>query len=257
MSSDVAVHPVEQQAQGPPSPAAAPAPALEEVEEIGLLPVLTLVLWVFCLIVGWMGLMMQTAPRRAPASQPPPPPAVLDVEIATEAAPLTDAAMAPPQADEAEPPPSATAPPVPAAPPLPAVAAPSPAIAFAVPVEGPTQLVPAAQAVPVRPPPKNVTPAPRAARAIVRAPQLTADEASGLPKPEYPMEAELAGQTGTVVVEFTIGQNGSVTDAHASKPCRWPILNQACLRLVREQWHFQPGPTRTRSYMFVFASKQD
>ena len=65
------------------------------------------------------------------------------------------------------------------------------------------------------------------------------------PKPEYPLEAKLAHQQGTVVVEFTVGEDGRVQNAKVIESCPFPLLNQSAVRTVREQWRFRPGPART------------
>ncbi len=58
--------------------------------------------------------------------------------------------------------------------------------------------------------------------------------------PSYPAEARAKGQTGTVIVEFVVGENGSVISAYAKKPSPWPILNERAVSAVRG-WKFKPG----------------
>jgi protein TonB len=156
-----------------------------------------------------------------------------------------DADRAPPQAGpraDVAPPPDLNAPPAPPAPPeaLPptAVAAPSPSIAFAVPVEGPTRIVDAKLAVPVAArPPLPVAPPVR---------HLTFGVGEGRqPDPEYPHDAVLAHEEGTVVVRFKVGQDGRVLSAVVTQPSRWPLLNQAALRAVRDEWRLSPGKAGT------------
>jgi TonB family protein len=48
------------------------------------------------------------------------------------------------------------------------------------------------------------------------------------------------GQSGTVVVEFTIDGSGRVISAHAAKPSPWPLLDHEAVRTVR-RWKFPPG----------------
>lgn len=57
--------------------------------------------------------------------------------------------------------------------------------------------------------------------------------------PEYPREAMRGRQQGWVEVEFTIGSNGTVSDARvvASRPSR--IFDRAATRAVQE-WRFEP-----------------
>jgi periplasmic protein TonB len=69
--------------------------------------------------------------------------------------------------------------------------------------------------------------------------------ASGrMPAPAYPSAARRAGQTGSVLVEFTIGTDGRVLSAHAKQPCQWAALNQAAVQAVR-RWKFPPGGVMT------------
>lgn len=58
-----------------------------------------------------------------------------------------------------------------------------------------------------------------------------------MPPPVYPASARRAGHTGTVVVEFIVGGNGSVISAYAKRSCPWPELNEAALKAVR-RWRF-------------------
>ncbi|MEO8617090.1 MAG: TonB family protein [Luteolibacter sp.] len=61
-----------------------------------------------------------------------------------------------------------------------------------------------------------------------------------MPAPSYPAEARSKGQTGTVVVEFVVGENGSVVSAYAKSPSPWPILNERAVSTVW-RWKFPPG----------------
>ncbi|NJM38925.1 MAG: energy transducer TonB [Akkermansiaceae bacterium] len=61
-----------------------------------------------------------------------------------------------------------------------------------------------------------------------------------MPAPSYPSEAKRKGQSGTIVVEFVVGENGSVISAYAKSPSPWPILNQQAVSCVR-RWKFPPG----------------
>lgn len=64
--------------------------------------------------------------------------------------------------------------------------------------------------------------------------------AGRMPAPNYPSAARRGGQTGTVLVEFTVDTTGKVISAHAKKPSPWPILNEEAVRTVR-RWKFPPG----------------
>lgn len=61
-----------------------------------------------------------------------------------------------------------------------------------------------------------------------------------MPAPSYPAEARSKGQTGTVLVEFVVGENGSVVSAYAKSASPWPILNERAVSAVR-RWKFPPG----------------
>lgn len=69
--------------------------------------------------------------------------------------------------------------------------------------------------------------------------------------PVYPPYSRRNNQSGTVVVEFTIGANGRVVAAHAKKPCPYPLLNNAAVDAVRT-WRFPPGPVMTLQRPIVF-----
>jgi periplasmic protein TonB len=183
----------------------------ENKDEVGLLPVFTLVLWAFCLFVGSAGLLVQSG-NPAPASQPTTlATEILDVQIADDI----------PPPDAMPPPPSRAELPQPFS-----LPAPSPAMAFALPVDAPLRTETAGVSAPV---------------------QLTFGQGEGRqPAPDYPIEAVMARQQGTVVVLFTVSEDGRVTSAAASSPSPWPMLNQAAIRTIRDSWRFPPG--RARSY---------
>jgi protein TonB len=61
-----------------------------------------------------------------------------------------------------------------------------------------------------------------------------------MPAPSYPAECRRKGQTGTVVVEFTVDSSGRVIAAHAKSESPWPLLNHEAVRTVR-RWKFPPG----------------
>jgi protein TonB len=61
-----------------------------------------------------------------------------------------------------------------------------------------------------------------------------------MPSPSYPSESRRKGQTGTVMVEFTVDSSGKVISAYAKSPSPWPLLNNEAVRTVR-RWKFPPG----------------
>jgi len=80
----------------------------------------------------------------------------------------------------------------------------------------------------------------------------TARLAAGrMPAPAYPSECRRRGQSGTVVVEFTIDSSGRVISAHAVKPSPWPLLDHEAVRTVRK-WKFPPGGVMKLQRPIVF-----
>jgi protein TonB len=178
-----------------------------------------MVLWCTCLTIGAIGL-RPPARQTARAVEPP-----IDAEL------LNVEAMSP-RPTVKESPPSAPAPPV-----QPIVAVPTPAIAFAEPMNAPIHLVEAPSIASAQP-------------SIIH---LTFGEGEGQqPPPEYPPEAVIDGQEGTVVVRLTVGEDGRVSDATAASPCPWPLLNSAAVRAVRTTWRFRKGPVRSYEVSIQF-----
>jgi protein TonB len=210
-------------------------------EEIGLVPVLTLVIWVTCVVVAVLGKVLQT-PRPPPTTQPTPIDAALvKVDLEQPAAPELAAAQPPALRD------------APQAPPLPAVALPSPAIAMEMPVEGPSRLVTPALAAPQQ---TTANPAARAVSAN-QVQRLTFGQGEGRqPAPDYPTEAIYRHEEGVVVILMTVGQDGHVMSARVQVPCPFAILNQAALRAVRQTWHFPAGPVRNYEIAIQFELTQ-
>ncbi len=75
--------------------------------------------------------------------------------------------------------------------------------------------------------------------------------AGRMPKPSYPPYSRRNNQTGTVVVRFTVDENGRVTSASVHKSSGWPLLDNAALGAVRT-WKFPPGGVMTRLQPFPF-----
>jgi len=195
-----------------------------EVDEAGLVPAFTLVLWVGCVIVALLDMLL-SRPRAEPAtSRPALTVQTLDVDITSDADQLQPmdqvSSTAAPEASAPE-----------AVPPVLKVAAPSSALAFEQPVDAP---VTASRSVPVR-----------VAIPVHRVQHLTFGQGAGRqPAPEYPREAVLGDQQGTVHIQFTVGENGRVQSAAVSVPCPWPLLNRAALQAVRDTWVFPSGAPR-------------
>jgi protein TonB len=201
--------------------------------------IVALVLWVGCLSVGVFGLVWTYPRPAAPAKIPPPVVAeVLQVQLTNDPLPPSDISPA----GASTPPPLLPMPAAPSAPALAAVAEPSAAVAFALPVEGPSRVVPLAEAGHSG----SSAPAESAVLSAATGVQsLTYGQGEGRqPAPRYPVRARNAGQEGTVVVRFSVGENGRVLDATAATPSPWPLLNDEAVRTVRELWRFRPGAVR-------------
>lgn len=228
-----------------PTPAAAPASTKRRrghvLDEATLLSSTTLALWISCLVVSAVGYAIPYARPKPKALTPPPVEAqVLTVELTNDPIPPLDAA---PPSDPSQPPPILEIPPQPSsAPQLAAVAEPTPAIAFAMPVEGPVRIVEARQATYVRP---AVSETPPPAQATPPVQTITYGRGEGKQAaPTYPYRAKQEGQEGTVVVRFSVDENGRVMAAESSKPSPWPLLNSEAVRVIRQSWRFRPGSMR-------------
>jgi protein TonB len=200
------------------------------------IPIVTLIGWGLCLVVGFLGFVLPYS-RPRPAVKPPEPLVVQTLQVELEKKPPPSELeplpndSAPSTADEMPPPPIA-------------VAKYSPAIAFAVPVTGPTRVVPFNQATYVRPEPQPRAP-------VVQKLEFGQGEGKQI-APEYPRRALKERQEGSVVIRFVVGENGQVSSAEATQPCPWPLLNESALRTVREQWHFPPGNLRIYEIIIRF-----
>ncbi|MEX1115902.1 MAG: TonB family protein [Akkermansiaceae bacterium] len=75
--------------------------------------------------------------------------------------------------------------------------------------------------------------------------------AGRMPAPSYPSEARRKGQTGTVVIEFTVDSSGRVISAYAKSLSPWPLLNEEAVRTVR-RWKFPPGGVMKLQRPIVF-----
>jgi protein TonB len=228
----------------PPAPLEAarpqPSPVGRDISpDSRFAPVVTLVLWVSCSLIGVLGFAMPYSRPMAAKTQPEPMQVeMLTVELTRE--PLPD--LAPPVANSlgTPPPPDAVA--QPQLPQPMAVVMPSLAIAFAVPVEGATRIVEATQAS-HNTSAASHTDAPASATGPVQT--LTYGQGAGKqPAPEYPWRAQNEGQEGVVNVRFTVAENGRVLSAEAVNPSPWPMLNDSAVRTVRNRWRFTAGSLR-------------
>jgi TonB family protein len=201
-------------------------------------PVVTLVLWVSCSLIGMLGFAMPYARPLVTKAQPEALQVeMLNVELTSESLPE----LPPSSANALATPPPADAVVQPQLPQPLTVALPSASIAFAVPVEGPARIVDAAQA--------SYSTSAVSNNAVAAATQsvqsLTFGQGAGKqPAPEYPWRAQNEGQEGVVNVRFTVAANGRVVSAEAVNPSPWPMLNDSAVRAVRNRWRFTPGTPR-------------
>lgn len=111
-----------------------------------------------------------------------------------------------------------------------------------VPASVPTQTQPSPVAA--TPPPATATPKPAPTR-VTPIPIST-------PQPDFPPQALRAGITGEVVVEYTIGKDGSVDNARVVRAQPRGTFERTVLSTVR-RWKFQPldqPVTQTRTIVF-------
>jgi len=213
--------------------------------ELSLTSVTTLILWLSCASVGALGLTLPYT-RPQPAKAAPPPVQFEKLRIELTHAPLPPPGTTSTPVLSAPPPLSALA--QPNFPPPLSAATPSPTVAFAVPVEGPVQIVAAAQAGLTRTTAKTILAGP-----AVPVQSLVYGQGEGhQPAPSYPLHARDLGQEGAVTVQFTVDESGRVTAAQASQPSPWPLLNDSALRTIRQRWHFPPGALRSYEVMIHF-----
>jgi TonB family protein len=191
-------------------------------DELRILSIATLVVWMTCLVAGVVGIVLKYPPIPLAAELPTPVDAkFINVRVTKDPFPPPDAGAVPHSEQPAmQLPPNAPA--VSALPPL--------APVFPMPSKEPPRVA-------------NVQPAVAATPAIV---ELTFGQGEGeQPAPEYPPECRLARQEGKVTVLFTVGEDGQVTGASAISPCPYALLNQAAVRAIRDTWRFKTGPRRS------------
>ncbi len=75
--------------------------------------------------------------------------------------------------------------------------------------------------------------------------------AGRMPPPDYPAAARRLGQTGSLLVEFTVDSSGRVLAAYAITPSPWPLLPAQAVNAVRH-WTFPPGPVMKLQRPIVF-----
>lgn len=79
------------------------------------------------------------------------------------------------------------------------------------------------------------------------APSASDLRAISMPAPKFPPDALRAGQSGSVLVEYTVGTDGTVTAARVVKSTPARVFDREAVNAVRK-WRFQPvaAPVTTR-----------
>jgi len=87
----------------------------------------------------------------------------------------------------------------------------------------------------------------QAAQAATPAPAQRSLRPISMPAPRYPPDALRAGTAGEVLIEFTVGTDGSVTDARVLRANPARTFDREALNAVR-RWRFEPvdAPVTTR-----------
>jgi periplasmic protein TonB len=126
------------------------------------------------------------------------------------------------------------------------VAADPTAVKFAVPVSGPVILAPARFAAP--PPPQVKAPPAQPTRFVP-----TGKEAGTYPWPrEYPRQALLQRQEGTVTLLVEVGADGAPTSVTVKDSSAYSVLDRFAVQWVRDKWRWPPGPVRQYYVPFEF-----
>lgn len=68
----------------------------------------------------------------------------------------------------------------------------------------------------------------------------------------YPIISKRLGQTGTVVVAFTLLEDGNIIDVKIEKPSRYDNLNSSALNAVKKLERFKPLPKEFGDSKVVF-----
>lgn len=138
-----------------------------------------------------------------------------------EEAPLPD--------DEPPPPPPKIETPPPFVPP--------PEVAIEIPMDAaPTTAIrqTTSQAPVAQPPPAPPAPA-------IKATAPRSDPRRPLTQPEYPPSSRRAGETGTVILEVYVLENGRAGDVRVKQSSGFPKLDEAAVREVKRSWRLVPG----------------
>lgn len=204
-------------------------------------------------VVGWWG--QQTDPARvvpvvASEIRLAEPEVVLGVEAAADSAEVPTEEVAVPEALPT--PPELAVTPLPEIPELPAETAriePTTAAIAELPARKPTAASkPSASIRPRESGPGAASSGRASTQGMAEGARLAAGR---MPAPSYPEAARRAGQTGTVVVAFTVDTTGRVISAQATSPSSWPLLNEEAVRTVR-RWKFPPGGVMNIQRPIVF-----
>ena len=112
---------------------------------------------------------------------------------------------------------------------------PPPDLAIEAPSEAPTNAIQAITTQKQAPAP----PAPPAAKAAPSPPR--SDPKHPLTQPEFPPTSRRLGETGTVILQVYVLENGKVGDVKVQKSSGHDRLDDAAMREVRRAWRLLPG----------------
>ena len=62
-----------------------------------------------------------------------------------------------------------------------------------------------------------------------------------LSQPDYPPASRRAGETGTVILDVYVLENGRVGEARIKQSSGYPRLDEAAVREVKRSWRLRPG----------------
>jgi len=108
-------------------------------------------------------------------------------------------------------------------------------------IEIPTEAAPATAIRTVTNTAPVAQPPPQPAPVAVARTAPKSDPRRPLTQPEYPPSSRRAGETGTVVLEVYVMENGRAGDVRVKQSSGFPKLDEAAVREVKRSWRLVPG----------------
>lgn len=108
-------------------------------------------------------------------------------------------------------------------------------------IEIPTEAAPATAIRTVTNTAPVAQPPPQPAPVAVPRTAPKSDPRRPLTQPEYPPSSRRAGETGTVVLEVYVMENGRAGDVRVKQSSGFPKLDEAAVREVKRSWRLVPG----------------